>query len=78
MERKPEEIVSDIDATRTRLVTNLGELTERLQPEQIMRRQLQRVRGFYVDEATGGVRQDRAVQTGGVVAGLLLLRKIFR
>lgn len=77
MERKPEDIVKDIDATRSRLVATLDELAARMAPEQLLRRQFERVRGFYVDEQ-GAVRQDRALQTGGIAFGLLLLRKLFR
>ena len=77
MSRKPEDIVKDIDATRSRLVATLDELAERLQPEHLIRRQFERVRSFYIDER-GALRQDRALQTGGIAFGLLLLRKLFR
>ena len=78
MERKPEDIVKEIDETRTRLVGTLGALAERLQPEALVRRQVQRVRNFYVDEASGAINQERALRTGGILAGLLVLRRLFR
>ena len=59
MERKPEDIVKEIDATRERLVTNLDELGDRMQPEAIMRRQVDKVKAYYIDDVSGEIRQDR-------------------
>lgn len=78
MERNPEDIVKDIDATRERLVTNLDELGDRLQPEAIAKRQVDKVKAYYVDDASGEIRQDRAIKTGAIALGLLLLRKLLK
>ncbi len=89
MTRKPEDIVREIDVIRDRLVRNVEELVERLQPEAIAKRTFTKVEGgakqaygqakaYYVDEATGQVRQDRAAKTGAVALGLLILRKLFK
>ncbi len=89
MERKPDDIVKDIDATRDRLVANLDEIVDRLQPEEIAKRTLakgehtvrrayQGVKGYYVDDVSGEVRQDRAAKTGVIALGLLVLRKLLK
>ena len=78
MERNPEDIVKDIDATRERLVTNLDELGDRLQPEAIAKRQVDKVKAYYIDDVSGEIRQDRAMKTGAIALGLLLLRKLLK
>lgn len=78
MERKPEDILKEIDATRERLVENLDELGDRLQPEAIMRRQVDKVKAYYVDDVSGEIRQDRAMKTGAIALGLLVLRKLLK
>jgi hypothetical protein len=78
MERKPEDIVKDIDATRERLVTNLDELGDRLQPEAIAKRQVEKVKAYYIDDVSGEIRQDRAMKTGAIALGLLILRKLLK
>lgn len=78
MERKPEDIVKEIDATRDRLVANLDEIGERMQPEAIMRRQVEKVKAYYIDDVSGELRQDRAMKTGAIALGLLFLRKLLK
>ena len=78
MERKPEDIVKEIDATRDRLVANLDEIGERMQPEAIMQRQIEKVKSYYVDDVSGEIRQDRAMKTGAIALGLLVLRKLLK
>jgi hypothetical protein len=78
MERKPEDIVKEIDATRERLVTNLDELGDRMQPEAIMRRQVDKVKAYYIDDVSGEIRQDRAIKTGAIALGVLILRKLLK
>lgn len=89
MERKPDDIVREIDATRERLVQNIDEIADRVQPEEIAKRtaaKLERgakqvagqVKGYYVDEASGQVRQDRAMKTGAIALGFLMLRKLLK
>ena len=75
--RKPEEIAADLSATRDRLVANLDEIVGRSQPEVIAKKQLEKVKAFYLDE-TGAVRTDRAAKTAGVFAALVVLRKLFK
>ena len=78
MERNPEDIVKDIDATRERLDSNLDELGDRLQPEAIAKRQVDKVKAYYIDDVSGEIRQDRAMKTGAIALGLLLLRKLLK
>lgn len=100
MERKPEDIVNDIDANRDRLVENLDEIAERLQPEEIAKRTAARagaiakdavgkveevakdtsakVKAYYIDDVSGEIRQDRAMKTGAIAFGLLVLRKLLK
>ena len=78
MERNPEDIVKDIDATRERLVSNIDELGDRLQPEAIAKRQVDKVKAYYIDDVSGEIRQDRAMKTGAIALGLLLLRKLLK
>lgn len=70
-------IAEEIDVTRARLVANLEQIVDRAQPEYVMNRQVQRIKDFYLDEF-GGIRMDRAGKTAGVLAGLLILRKLFK
>jgi DNA-binding ferritin-like protein len=89
MERKPEDIVKDIDATRDELINNIDEIAERLQPEEIAKRTFAKaeatakktaaqVKSYYVDEVSGEIRQDRAMKTGAIAFGLLVLRKLLK
>ena len=89
MERKPEDIVQSIDVTRERLVANIDEITERLTPEEIAKRTAAnarhgaervygQVRAYYVDDVSGQIRQERALKTGAIALGLLVLRKLLK
>lgn len=70
-------LAADIDATRTRLVSNLEEIVDRAQPEKVINNQVQRVKNFYLDEF-GGVRMDRAAKTAGIFAALVIVRKLLK
>ena len=89
MERKPEDIVNDIDATRDELINNIDEIADRLQPEEIAKRAFAKaeatakktaaqVKAYYVDDVSGEIRQDRAMKTGAIAFGLLVLRKLLK
>ncbi len=77
MTKETEKLSKEIDATRDRVVENLDSLLDRTSPEHIAKVQLERVKGFYLDEF-GGLRVDRAAKTAGVVFGLAFLRKLFK
>jgi len=66
----------------------VGKITK-AQPEEIAKRTFTKVEGgakqaynqaksYYVDDATGQVRQDRAAKTGAIALGLLVLRKLIK
>lgn len=76
-ERSLDEIESDLDATRARLADRLDELQAYVSPKNVAQRQLDKVRGVFVDEY-GGVRPDRVLMAAGVVVaivGLGVLRR---
>jgi hypothetical protein len=75
--RSVADIESDMDATRARLAETLSELKVATQPKNIMNRQTQKVKDFYVDEY-GAVRIDHVAITVGVVVGVIVLRKTWR
>ena len=77
VQRSVAEIESDMDATRARLADTLNELKVATQPKNILHRQTQKVKDFYVDEY-GGVRIDHVAITVGVVVGVIVLRKTWR
>ena len=77
MDRTPEEIAQSLNQTRERLISSLDEIANRTKPEKLAKAQLDRVREFYVDEH-GAVRVDRAAKTAGVLAALVVLRKLFK
>ena len=89
MERKPEDIVREIDATRERLVRNIDDIADRIQPEAVAKRTFEKaergakqlygqVKGYYVDDVSGEIRQERAAKTGAIALALLILRKLLK
>lgn len=76
-QRSMADIESDMEATRARLSATLDELKVAAEPKTIMNRQIQKVKGFYVDEY-GAVRLDHVAGTVGVVVGLIVARKVWR
>ncbi|HRY10646.1 MAG: DUF3618 domain-containing protein [Actinobacteria bacterium] len=77
VQRSVADIESDMDATRARLAGTLNDLKVATQPKNILNRQTQKVKDFYVDEY-GAVRIDHVAITVGVVVGVIVLRKTWR
>lgn len=75
--RSMADIESDMDATRARLAQTLDELKVATQPKNIVNRQVQKVKAFYVDDQ-GAVRVDHVAGTVGVVVGLIVVRKAWK
>ncbi|MDQ1245990.1 MAG: hypothetical protein QG597_357 [Actinomycetota bacterium] len=70
------EIESDMDATRERLAETITQLQEALAPKNIMNRQVEKVKSFYVDEY-GAVRPEKVAMTvGAVVAGVVVIKVV--
>lgn len=89
MDRTPEDIVKEIDATRERLVRNIDEIVDRIQPEEVAKRTYKKVehasknavakvKDYYIDDVSGEIRQERAAKTGAIALGLLILRKLLK
>lgn len=71
---------NDIAQTRERLSATIDELVYRASPKTIAKREVDTVKGFFVDE--NGPRQDNIIKVaagvGGFVLVLVVLRKITR
>ncbi len=75
--RTADEIESDLDAVRTRLAGRIDDLEEYVSPKNIADREVQRVKGIFVDEY-GGIKPDRVLVVVGIVAavfGIGILRR---
>lgn len=79
--RTPAEIEADMNATRERLTATLTQLQDTVQetfaPRNIMHRQLEKVRGYYIDEY-GAVRPERVAKTVGAVVAVVVVVKVTR
>lgn len=71
------QIEADMEATRERLAATVGQLQEALSPKNIAHRQLEKVKGFYVDEY-GAVRPESVAKTVGVVVATVVVVKVFK
>jgi len=76
-QRSLAEIESDMDATRARLAQTLTELKVATSPKNILNKQAEKVKAFYVDEY-GAVRVDHVAITVGVVVGVIVVRRTWR
>lgn len=71
--RTPQQIESDIEATRLRLAGTIDSISDRVQPKNVAQRALDSLKAQFVDPQ-GGLRSDRVAAVGGVVTVLLGLR----
>jgi hypothetical protein len=71
------DIESDMAATRQRLAGTLEELKIAASPKNIVNRQVDKVKTFYIDEY-GAVRVDRVAGTVGVVVAVIVVRRTWR
>ena len=71
------EIVSDIDKTRERLVSNLEQLKAETSPDALKGKAEQKVRSVMQHE-DGSVRMERVAMIAGAVIALVLVRKGFK
>lgn len=69
------DIQSEMDATRARLTSTLNDLQEAVQPKNIVKKQTEKVRNYYVDEF-GAVRPERVVKTAVIVVGTVIAVRI--
>ena len=76
-QRSVAEIQADLDATRDRLAGRIDDLQEYVAPKNVMNRQVDKVKGVFVDEF-GGIKPDRVLIAAGVVVGLVVVLGILR
>ena len=69
------DIQSEMDATRARLTNTLNDLQEAVQPKNIIKKQTEKVREYYVDEF-GAVRPERVVKTAAIVVGTVIAVRV--
>lgn len=74
-----ESIEQDMDVTRERLAQTIDQLVHRVSPKTIASRQVQAVKGYFVDPQ-GSPRTDHILTVAGTVTGvvavIVVLRKI--
>lgn len=77
----PDEIVDELEVLLTRLSGNIDELVDRVKPSNIAKRQVQRLKDYFVDEETGP-RFEHIVPvvaaTVGTIAGIAVLRRLLK
>ncbi|RNL63409.1 DUF3618 domain-containing protein [Nocardioides marmoriginsengisoli] len=80
-EKNLSSIESDIALTRERLASTIDQLAYRTSPKTIAKREVNQVKGYFVD-ANGAPRQDNIIKVVGGVAGVIvvfaLIRKIVK
>ncbi len=75
-QRSLDEIETDLDATRERLAQGLDDLQEYVSPKNIAARQVDKVKGVFIDQY-GGVKPERvAMAVGALVAVVVIARLI--
>ena len=74
-------IESDIEVTRERLASTIDQLVYRTSPKTIAKREVNQVKGYFVD-ANGAPRTDNIIKVVGGVVGVVvvfgLIRKIVK
>nr|WP_241732826.1 DUF3618 domain-containing protein [Aeromicrobium phoceense] len=77
----PDVIVDELEVLLTRLSGNIDELVDRVKPANVAKRQVQRIKEYFVDEQTGP-RYEHIVPvvvgTVGTIAGFAVLRRLLK
>lgn len=80
-QRNLNSIESDIELTRERLAATIDQLAYRTSPKTIAKREVNQIKGYFVDPS-GAPRQDNILKVVGGVAGVVvvfaLIRKIVK
>ena len=76
-ERAPEAIEREMDETRQRLATTIDQLVNRTNPKNVVRREVDTVKGTFVDPA-GNPRTDNILKAAGGAVGFLVLLVVIR
>jgi hypothetical protein len=74
----PSAIEQEIEETRERLAGTIDELLYRSHPKTIVSREVAKVRGFFVDPATGEPRTENILKVVGGVVGTVVLFALVR
>jgi Protein of unknown function (DUF3618) len=69
---------SEMDEIRERLAGNIDQLVYRANPKTIVNREIDQVKGFFIDAETGEPRQDNILKVVGGVVGFITLMVIIR
>lgn len=75
--RELSSIESDMEVTRERLAGTIDELVHRASPKVIARREVNQVKGFFIDPQ-GAPRVDNILKVAGGVAGVVLVFTVIR
>ena len=75
--RSLDEIEADLDATRARLAENIDALADYVNPRNLLGRQVDKVKGVFVDEY-GGIKPEPILIAAGVVVALVGIRLLRR
>ena len=76
-ERSLDQVEADLAAARIRLAGTVDDLAEAVSPQELARRQAERVKAVFV-APDGSPRVDRIAKTAAVVVGLIVLRALVR
>lgn len=76
-DRNLSSIESDIEQTRARLASTIDQLAYRTSPKTIAKREVNQIKGFFVD-ANGAPRQDNILKVVGGVAGVVVVFTLIR
>ena len=76
-DKKMSAIEQDIEATRERLAATIDELAYRASPKTIAQREVNAVKGFFVDES-GTPRTDNIVKVVGGLVGVVVVFAVVR
>jgi hypothetical protein len=75
-ERSVAEVEAELAAARNRLAGTVDDLAEAVSPQELARRQGEKVKDFFVGPE--GVRVDRVAKVAGAVLSLAMLRSLVR
>ena len=76
-ERSLDQVEADLAAARIRLAGTVDDLAGAVSPQELARRQAEKVKAVFV-EPDGSPRVDRIAQAAAVVVGLIVLRALVR
>ncbi|HEX7738665.1 MAG TPA: DUF3618 domain-containing protein [Marmoricola sp.] len=76
-DKKMSAIEQEIEATRERLASTIDELAYRASPKTIAQREVETVKGFFVDES-GAPRTDNIVKVVGGFLGVVVVFAVVR